>query len=173
MPIVEIETLKQKLDAARVKLWDAIQPLSPEEMSRPRAGAWSTKDILAHLAFAEALNVKFAKLMLTQEHPVQLEAMAQDYPDYAGPFSLDGFNAYMMEKLRAQSLDETLAALRETRAATLAWMDTLAPEQLERGGQHAAWGDATVRGMLKVIALHERMHTQDIKKEHGSCEPRS
>ncbi len=164
MPSAEIETLKQKLDAARVKLWEAVQPLSPEELSRSRVGDWSVKDMLAHIAFAEELNVKFAKLMLAQERPVQLEAMAQDYPDYARPFSLDDFNAYMMEKLRAHSLEQILSGLRETRAATLAWMDTLTPEQLERGGQHAAWGDATVRGMLKILALHEKMHTQDILK---------
>ena len=164
MSASQSEALKQKLAAERAKLWDAVAQLAREDMELPGDGGWSVKDILAHLAFAESVNVKFAKLMVAQAQPVQIQVMAEDFPDYAGPFSLDGFNAYMFDRLRAQSLDEVLTALRTTRADTLAWMENLTPEQLERSGQHAAWGDQNVRGMLRVLALHDKMHAQDIKR---------
>jgi hypothetical protein len=163
----EIETIKSKLNAERAKLMAALKQLSSDELMRPLEDGWSAKDVVAHLAMAEAVNVKFAKLMLAHDGPVQLRVMAQDFPDYIARgqrFSLDDFNSYMTEKLRAKSLDEVMRSLDETRADTLAWVDTLTSVQLERGGQHAAWGDQTVRGMLKILVIHDKFHTQDILK---------
>jgi hypothetical protein len=160
----QIEALGIKLSTARAKLWDAVRQLDASDFTSPLDGGWSVKDILAHLAAAEALNVKFAKLMVSQEWPVQLEALAGDYPDYIGPFSLDGFNGYLTDKLRATSLAEVFDVLERTGADTLAWVEALTPEDLERGGEHAAWGDQTVRGMLRILALHDKVHTQDILK---------
>ncbi len=167
MSMSEIETLKQKLGAARAQLWAVVEQLSPGDMVQPGEGGWSAQDILAHIAFAERVNVKFAQLMLSQEHPVQIEAMAQDFPDYPGPFSLDDFNAYMFDRLHTQSLDRILQDLCETRRATLDWMDTLTTEQLQRSGRHAEWGDLNIRGMLRILALHDKTHTQDLRKRIG------
>jgi hypothetical protein len=112
--------------------------------------------------------VKFAKLMLASDTPVQVQAVAADFPDYKGPFELDRFNAYMTDKLRARGFDNILRALTETRAETLVWMDTLTLEQLERRGVHAAWGDQTVRGMLKILMLHDKAHRQDIVSRNAA-----
>ncbi len=160
----EIESLVHKLNTGRARLWDAVRRLDASDLTRPLDGDWSVQDILAHLAAAEALNVKFAKLMVTQDRPVQLKAFAQDYPDYAGPFSLDGFNAYLMDRLRVKSLAEVLDGLEATRTDTIAWVETLTPNDLARGGEHAVWGDQTVQGMLRILAFHDRFHTQDILK---------
>jgi hypothetical protein len=159
-----IEALVNKLGTERAKFWAAVRQIDPGEFTRTPVDGWSAKDILAHLAAAEELNVKFAKLMVSQESPVQLQAFAADYPDFAGQFSLDGFNAYLTERLRVKSSSEVLNGLDETRAKTLAWVGTLTPDQLERGGQHAVWGDQTVRGILRILALHDKVHTNDILK---------
>ena len=166
--IPEIETLKNKLVLERRKLLDGVSALSLTERVEPFLDGWSVNDLLAHLAEAEAINVRFAKLMLTRETPVQLREVAADYPDYAGPFELDRFNAYMTDKLRARGFENIMQVLNDTRTETLAWMDTLTTEQLERRGVHAAWGDQTVRGMLKILLLHDKMHTQDILKKNAA-----
>ncbi len=160
----EIETLKNKLTLERAKMLDAVNALSPTERAHPFLDGWSVNDLLAHVANSEAINVKFAKLMLASDKPVQIEAVAADYPDYKGTFELDRFNAYMTDKLRAQSPEQIMLALQAARTATLAWMDTLTSEQLDRTGTHAAWGDQTVRGMLKILVLHDKMHAMDILK---------
>ncbi len=160
----EVEVLKTKLQAERVRLWQSVEHLSQAELGRPSEEGWSVRDILAHVGFAERANVRFAQLMVTQDEPDQIQAMAQDYPDFVGPFSLDSFNAYMTEKLRGLSLEEVISTLRQVRADTLTWLDTLTAEQLDRQGRHAAWGEQTVRNMLRVLALHDRMHTQDLLK---------
>lgn len=173
----EIETLENKLTTERAKLWDAVSQLTPEEMTRPCEGGWSVQDLLAHVTMGEQVNVHFAKLMITQDRPLQLRELARDFPDYRGPFALDDFNAFMAEKWRAKSLDEILNELRQTRADTLMWLETLTPEQLARGGQHAVWGDQTVRGMLKILVIHDKMHVQDLLKRTtqppDSCSPSS
>lgn len=162
--VPEIESLRNKLLLERGKLLDAVNALSLTERATPFLDGWSVNDLLAHLANAEALNVKFTKLMLAGDKPVQVQALASDFPDYTGPFELDRFNAYMSDKLRARAPAAIVQELIETRAATMEWIDTLSPEQLDFAGTHAAWGDQTVRAMLKILILHDKMHTQDILK---------
>ncbi len=158
----ELEGLKRKLQLERDKLLTAVRAFSTPELLQPYPNGWSVKELLAHVANAEALNVKFARLMIETERPIQIHAMASDYPDYVGEFELHRFNAYMTEKLRAKSLDAVLRELHATRAATLAWLETLTAEDLERRGQHAAWGEQSVRGMIKILMLHDKTHAQEL-----------
>jgi DinB superfamily len=160
----QVEVLLGKLNAARARLLEGVRRLDAAQITMPADDGWSVKDVLAHVAAAEELNVRFAKLMVSQERPVQLEAFAANYPDFTGPFSLDSFNAYMADKLRANSPEEVLGGLDETRARTRAWAEKLTPDQLECRGVHAVWGDQNVRDMLRILALHDRLHTNDILK---------
>lgn len=160
----EIESLKNKLMLERGKMLQTIANAPPGALEKPSPDGWSVKEILAHVANSEGLNVRFAKLMLASDKPVQLEAVAAEYPDYTGPFELDRFNAYMNAKLRVRPLEQVLQTLMETRATTMTWLDTLTPEQLARSGTHAVWGEQSIRAMLKIVMLHDKMHTQEIAK---------
>ncbi len=160
----DIAGIKAKLDDERVRLIESIYGLSVEALNRSHPDGWSIKDILAHIALAEDVNMKFARLMVEKDSPAQLEELRGDYPDFDLPFTLDNFNAWTMTRLRAQSLEQVLAALRRTRAETLAWLDTLAPEHLEREGVHAVWGQQKVRELLRILVIHDKMHRGDIEK---------
>lgn len=166
MPVTEdIPAIRAKLTVERSKLLDSIAGLTRPVMLRSFGeGGWSIKDILAHVAMAESVNVKFARMMVEKNAPLQLHEFASEYPDFPGEFGLDKFNAWMTERWRAKSLEEILAALEETRAETLAWLDALSPEQLERRGEHAVWGDQSVRGMLRILVIHDKFHRGDIEK---------
>ena len=160
--IVEIKT---KLETERTKLLDALANVPRDVMLRPFGdGGWSIKDILAHVAMAETVNVKFAKMMVAQDEPLQLREFAAEYPDFPGPFELDKFNAWMTERWRVKSLEEIIVALNDARADTLAWLATLTPAQLERTGQHAVWGKQSVKGMLRILVIHDKFHRGDIEK---------
>lgn len=161
---IDILGLKEKLTAERSKLLESFANLTPAEIMRPCEGGWSIKDLLAHVAASEGINVKFAKAMVSQDAPEQVRVLAGDYTDFPPPFDLDKFNAYMMERLRAQSPEQVIAALNATRADTLAWLETLTPADLERSGTHAVWGKNTVREMMRVLVIHEKMHRGDIEK---------
>jgi uncharacterized damage-inducible protein DinB len=160
-----VDEIKTKLETERAKLLAAIAAAPRETLLRPFGdGGWSIKDILAHVAMAETVNVEFAKMMLTKDEPLQLREFAAAYPDFPGAFELDKFNAWMTERWRAQSLEDILAALNAARANTLAWLATLTPAQLERTGEHAVWGKQSVRGMLRILVIHDKFHRGDIEK---------
>ena len=159
-----IASIKEKLNAERAKLLDSFANVPRDVMVRPYEGGWSIKDVLAHTAMAESVNVKFAKMMVAKESPLQLKEFAAEYPDFPGEFELDKFNAWMTKRWEAKSLDEVLAALNETRADTLAWLETLTPAQLECSGAHAVWGNQTVQGMFRILVIHDKFHRGDILK---------
>lgn len=102
--------------------------------------------------------------MVDKSVPDQVVEMAAEYPDYIGPFELDRFNAWMTERRRTLPLDNVMADLQAARAQTLAWLDTLAPEQVERRGKHAVWGQVTVRALIRMLGIHDRMHRAEIEK---------
>ncbi len=161
----DITGIKEKLSAERAKLLESIVNVPRDVMLRPYGeGGWSIKDVLAHVAMAESVNVKFAKLMVAKDSPLQLKEFAVEYPDFPGEFELNKFNAWATDRWRAQSLDEITAALKETRADTLAWLETLPPEQLERSGEHAVWGKQSVKGMFRILVIHDKFHRGDIEK---------
>lgn len=163
-----IMEIKEKLNAERAKLFEAFANLPREVILRPFGEAgWSIKDILAHVAMAEAINVKFAKMMVAKDEPLQLQEFAAEFPDFPGAFELDRFNAWMTERWRAKSFEDILVALKETRADTLAWLDTLTPAQLERTGEHAVWGKQSVRGMFRILVIHDKFHRSDIEKRQA------
>jgi uncharacterized damage-inducible protein DinB len=160
----DVVAIKEKLNAERAKLLDAFKGLTPEVMTRPFEGGWAIKDVLAHVAMAEGVNVKFAKLILAKESPAQLQELASEYPDFPMPFELDKFNAWMTERWRKKSLVEIIDALHATRADTLAWLEMLTPEHLERKGKHAVWDDQSIRGMFRILVIHDKFHRGDIEK---------
>ncbi len=165
MPVSDdVAGIKSKLNTERAKLLESFKGLSPEMMVRPFEGGWSIKDILGHIAMAEGVNTKFARLMTAKDAPAQLSELAGEYPDYPMPFELDKFNAWMTERWRTKSLIQIIDALHTTRAETLAWLDTLTQAQLEKIGEHAKWGNQSVRGMFKILVIHDKFHRGDIEK---------
>jgi DinB superfamily len=160
----DVAGIKEKLNAERAKLLQSFADVPREIMLRPFDGGWSTKDVLAHVAMAESVNVAFAKMMVAKDSPLQLIEFAAEYPDFPGAFELDKFNAWMTERWRNKSLDHVLAALDATRRDTLAWLDTLTPTQLERRGEHAVWGKQSVRGMFRILVIHDKFHRGDVEK---------
>jgi uncharacterized damage-inducible protein DinB len=161
----EIAGIKAKLDAERAQLLHSFDNVSPTLLLQPVGpGGWSIKDLLAHVASSEDVNVKFARLMVAQDAPVQLRELASEFPDFPGEFELDKFNAWMTERGRAQSREEVVAALERVRKETLLWLDSLTPAQFERSGEHAVWGKQSVYGMLRILVIHDRFHRADIEK---------
>lgn len=157
--------IAQKLTAERAKLLESFAGLPANVLLRPfEGGGWSIKDVLSHVAMAEEVNVAFAKLMLVNDSPVQLREFARVYPDFPGEFDLDKFNAWMTDRWRVKPLDEVLTTLERTRVETLRWLETLTDEQLERTGDHAMWGRQSVRGVFRILVIHDRFHRADIEK---------
>ena len=166
MPAPEdIAGIKKKLTEERAKLLESFANLPRETLLRPFGEeGWSIKDLLAHVAMAEAVNVKFARIMVSKDVPHQLKELAADYPELHGEFELDKFNAWMTERWRVKSFEQIVAALDQARQDTLSWLETLTPAMLERHGVHAAWGDLSVKGVFRILVIHDKFHRADIEK---------
>ncbi len=160
----EIETLRKKMEAERAKLLSMIGTLREDELFQRPEDGWSIKDMVAHIANAETVNVEFIRRMLEQDHPIQLTTVADDYPDFEGAFELDRYNAYIHAKRQDWSWAEAMAALERARRETLELIETLRASDLDRGGVHAVWGEQTVGSMLKILMLHDKMHGLEIGK---------
>ena len=160
--------IKEKLNAERARLLESFKGLPTERLLRLYEGGWSIRDILAHVAMAEAVNGRFAKLIVEKNAATQIRDLKKEYPDFPGQFELNKFNAWMTERWRTKSLVEVLGELHRTRADTLAWLETLTPEQLERKGKHAVWEEQTVKGMFRILVIHDKFHRADIEKRKSA-----
>ena len=76
----------------------------------------------------------------------------------------DRWNQEHVARRSDQSIEEILGDLRVERQKTLAFISTLPPDDWEQRGDHPALGDISVRQVIKVIGVHERMHLKEIRK---------
>ena len=100
------QMLLSKIQRAWESLGDAYAGLSPVELETPSAvGAWSVKDILAHVTTWEEEALKNLPLILEGKRTGR-------YKDLYG--GIDAFNDQMVERKRALPLAEVLQQLETT-----------------------------------------------------------
>jgi hypothetical protein len=113
------QQLLRKLDKAWSELQDSYSGLSDAELMEPGVtGAWSVRDILAHITTWEEEVLKHLPLILRGERP-QLYSAA-----YGG---IDAFNARMTEQKRNLSLSDVLRQLDDTHHRLIDFVES-APE---------------------------------------------
>lgn len=146
------DKLKSRLDEAHADLMAVVSGLTAEQAGRPTPNvAWTVKDVLAHLAGAERGHQQVIHALLAGEVAGQ--------PD----FDLDTFNQADVAAREGWTLAKLLEDLNAGRAATLALLDSLDAGDWDRAGYHPGGFDTTVEGTFRVIAIHERRHTKDIR----------
>ena len=142
-----------KMFSTRDELMALVKDLDQAALTwRPSEGAWSIRDNLAHLVDAERAHRRFVEVVL-EGRSIHLEG-----------FDLDRWNQEHVTRRAEQSIDDILDALRVERQKTLAFISTIPPDSWEQRGDHPALGDVSVRQVIKVIGVHERMHLKEIRK---------
>ena len=115
---------------------------------RPAPDRWSIADVLTHLLDVEvnALGVRARRIV------------AEDNP------ALDDYDQEAAIKGSTGDTDpaQTFADFRAERLRTLAWLDTVAPESLQRTGQHSAIGGITLWSHLNQWAFHDLGHIRQV-----------
>jgi uncharacterized damage-inducible protein DinB len=152
-----------RMHAARAELLALVEDLDEAALGWPSPdGGWSARDTLAHLVDAERSHRRFVQAVLAGQ-PVHL-------PN----FDLDRWNQEHVARRAAQSVPEILRALREERQATLDLLSTLSDAAWDSRGRHPALGDVTVAQVIRIIGVHERQHTREIRRlleAHGVTRP--
>lgn len=118
------QQLLDKLEQAWADFKASYAGLSEAQMTEPGVtGAWSVKDILAHVTTWEEEALKNLPLILEDKTPPR-------YADLYG--GLNAFNAQMSEWKRGLSLEEVLKRLDETHRRLIEYVQNAPEEQITR-----------------------------------------
>lgn len=121
---------------------------------RPPEGGWSIVEVVNHLADEETLDFR-ARVRSTLEDPKR----AWPGMDPEGDVARKGF--------QQRDPAESLRRFRDERAASLAWLRSLAQPRWENAYEHPR-GNLTAGELLASWAAHDARHLQQIAKRlHG------
>ncbi len=140
-----------KLAKSRETLLSVIAALNENLLERRSSDGWSIRQILIHLVNAE------------EDHRQVIEVSILGRMDLIpGEFSLDEHNQKRLAERGNLSYAAIRTGLDEQRHATETLLQSLSEEHLAINVPHPALGNKTVDEIFRVIALHERMHAQEI-----------
>ncbi len=124
---------------------DAVEGMTRDQLlARPGPGAWSTLEVVAHLADFEPVYVERMKRVAAFDKPLLLEADENGFAARLGYHDRD--------------LDEELAVLAATNRAFVRVLRTLPETVLERPGVHTARGLLTFAQLLAGTTNHVKHH---------------
>jgi hypothetical protein len=153
MATIEIKKIEDKILTARTRLLAAVEGLDSQGWEwRPDDNSWSVRLTLAHVGSAQWDHLQVARRLIAGE--------PTDLPD----FDLDTWNAAAVEQRAVWTVDQVLDDLDAAQKATLDLLHHLEDETLDVAGTHPAWGETSLRQVLRIIPLHDSMHCRDILK---------
>ena len=158
VPISTKAEMVARLQSSRHKLERLLATLTPEEMALPGAmGSWCTKDLLAHLAHWEALQVEWVE---AAQHGLKPAVPAEGLG--FGKKDLAILNERIYQTHCGEPLDEVLTCFRHAHAALMEQLATLSEEELFEAkrwpftnGQLVSW--------YKAYAAHDDWALRHIK----------
>lgn len=117
---------------------------------RPAETAWAAKEVVCHLRDTEESFLgRFQTILANDEPkflPVEPDRWAQD-----------------RQYLRNDAV-EALQAFRARREETLKLLDSLTPQQWDRGGMHPTRGRMTIKDFVAFMAWHDDNHLDQLKR---------
>src|SRR5256884_4223204 len=120
---------------------------------RPDAKNWAAKECVCHLRDTEELFKARFDLIMAMENP-KLSF------DPATPDRWAAERQYLRHDVQ-----QALAHFRKRRAESLAFLETLTPEQWKRGGTHATRGLMTIDDFVTLIAWHDDNRSEEHTSE--------
>ncbi len=139
------ETLLEELKASQQLMVAMTQLVADDHPAR--VGAWTLRDIAAHLATTEKECFEpRIRAMAAGERP-EFEFYSNDDRDFEGI-----------------SLESALTEWAGTRNRLIDFVRALSDEDRNRVGVHAKFGELTVDGYLRVALDHDRDHLRSLER---------
>ncbi len=159
-----IRELLDKMQAERAALLDQAEALTAEAAAfeppdGEGEGQWSPKQQLAHLAEMETSYRAWVE-----------RALAEDEPDVTGV--VGPRPGIALTEAQNRSLAELAAQLRAERATTMALIESMGPEQYDRGATHRMFGRLTAMQWLRSYYRHDRMHRDQMAGRDPEYKPK-
>jgi uncharacterized damage-inducible protein DinB len=128
-----------------------LDGLSADQVSRPeRAGKWSIRDVLQHLADSELVWGYRLRMTLAHDRP-QVGGYDQDL--WAARLHYD----------RAEAR-QAVSDFAVYRSANLRLLEGASTEDLERVAVHVERGEESVQHMIRLYAGHDLLHLRQIDR---------
>lgn len=141
-------TLLDELDTSR-QLIVAMLRIDAEDGSA-RIGAWSLRDVAAHLASTERdCYEPRIRSIAAGENP-HFDYFTNDQTDFSGT-----------------QLEAAIEEWTETRNRLLDFVRSLSDEQRQLFGVHERYGRVTVDGYLEIALAHDRDHLRGLERLAG------
>jgi len=149
-----VKGLAARLQKGARKTTDIFDSLTDEQWQAllyEEPSIWTARDLLTHFLSAEEGLLRMAQ---------DIAAGGEGAPE---SFDYDRYNASEQTRLAGIEPDKLLANLAAARQATIAWVETLDEDALDRMGHHPALGEITLEDMINAIYGHQLMHMRDLR----------
>lgn len=144
------EAAREHLRQTPLVVEKLIAGLSDDAMNQPPSdGGWAIRNTLSHLRDAQGVLDFRVDLFLKEAHPI-LESKAV-------------FAWAKNESERPPSPRDIFETYRVSRAETLRKLESFAPSDWERLGEHEEFGTVTLRQQVSYFAAHEPTHLSQIR----------
>jgi len=120
----------------------------------PQPGAWSVRQIMAHLADSETVAAYRLRLVIAEDNPV---IMAYDQ---------DAWAARLDYARRKPS--QALESFRRTRTENYELLKGLPPEAFERTANHSERGRLTLLDLVHTYADHAEAHARQLRETRAA-----
>ncbi|MBV6437354.1 MAG: hypothetical protein AELANPGJ_02636 [Anaerolineae bacterium] len=151
------EQIKAKLNEVRAYFERVLEAVGDRWETQVYSDGlkWNVRQVLIHVADAD------------RGHNRQAMGYAAGEKVIPDDFDVQRYNTRTTEKYGNKPAEQAWAELRESRVALLAWLESVDEDKLDLEGRHASGPIMPVRNMLRLLALHEQAHAQDIAKALG------
>ncbi len=147
--------LAEKLHSEGEKTLSFFQSLPTEAWTKrvyADGASWNVRGVFEHLSISEhTLRLVFEQIVAT----------GVGSPE---GYDVNGFNHEKTGRFATLSLEGLSELYANTRMKTVAFARELSDDQLAIRARHPALGDTSLEEMLKLVYLHNLMHTRDVKK---------
>ena len=140
---------------ARREILDAAARLPAEQQDQLFLGAWSVKDLLAHLVGWDLANMAAAREVLAGQLPAFYAYHDRDWQTY---------NARLVAQHKRAGWADMVAAVEESHRALVERVRTIPAEELDRdrGVRFRGW-KVTIARLLQAEAGDEKQHAAQIR----------
>ena len=156
------ETLLGVAHAERQRLGRMIQFAEPATWEKPSAApGWWNRDVMAHLAAGDTL----AAQLMAGEPTTELDEYRASLGD--APFTLDGFNAYTVDRRSGLATREVLTVWGQAGGSFLSHAALLSAQDWERKRFDYVAGPIAARYLIQTRIVEWWLHGEDMRATNG------
>lgn len=149
--------LLERMEHAHLFLQAALSGLKNERLESDRlGGAWTVRDVMAHLAAWEKEFHEVARILARHNRP-SFDHRIEPTDDWRA------WNAEQVERRRGMSVGEVFLEMEQAQLAFLQWAQQLPEGRLRHEAEFPWGGRGNLADLLRMVAEHKVGHAHRIR----------